>query len=1044
MGLADLSIRRPVFAWMLMAALVLFGGIAFFRLGVSQLPDVDFPVITALVRLEGAAPEVMETDVVDPIEDVLTTIEGVREVSSTARQGQATVTVEFELDRDIDLALQDVQTKIAQAQRLIPHQLDDEPEITKSNPVDNPILWLGLSGTRSPGEIADYARFTLRPRIQTITGVAEVMMGGFRQRNVRIWIDREKLEREGVTVPDVLRALEREHAEVPAGRLETGARERNVQAEGEALSAAELREVVVLRRKEGGHDVRLRDIAAVDAQGLEDKRRIARVDGLPAIGLGIKKKRGANAVEVARLVKAEVEEIKADLPADLQLGINFDGTKYIEESTREILFAILLAVFLTGFVCWAFLGSLSATLNIVLAIPTSLLGVIAAFYFLGFSLNTFTLLGISLAIGIVVDDAIMVLENIFRHREMGKPRVRAAREGAREITFAALAATVAIVAIFAPVAFMSGIMGKFFFQFGVTLSLAVMLSLLEALTLTPMRAAQLGGSAGRDTRVGKLMEAIFHRLARGYRALLGRSLRRPGLVLLGCFALFGASLLLFGEIGREFVPPQDQGLIFARIETPVGSSIDYTDERIRECEARIAAHKDVISRYFVAIGGFGGGEVNVAILFLTMVPHERRSLTQQQFMQVLRKDLNEVPDVKALLQDLSLSGFSATRGMPVEFSIRGPSFEVLAEKQKEIMERMRASGRFVDVFSNYLGGMPEIRIHPDRDRATALGVSIRSIGQTVQALVGGIRVGKFKEGGHRYDMRMRLISGQRVRAEDIRELYVRSESGELVRLDQVTHDEQASALLAINRKGRERAVTIFANMAEGVAQAQAIEEAERISAAVLPRGYGITISGSAQTFRESTDSLVFALVVGIAVAYMVLASQFNSYLHPITVLLALPFSVTGALVAIYITGYTLNIYSMIGLILLMGIVKKNSIILVDYTNKRREAGAEPREALLDACPVRLRPILMTSIATIAAAVPAAVLVGPGGEVRAPMAVAVIGGALVSTVLTLFVVPCFYLVAEKAKARVWPRRPGAAETEAEEEKEAQEVEAGTTT
>jgi multidrug efflux pump len=1021
-SLADLSIRRPVFAWMLMVALVVFGLISGSRLGVSQLPDVDFPVITVSLTLEGAAPEIMESDVVDVIEDVLTTIEGVREISSSSREGQATVTVEFELERNIDLALQDVQTKIAQAQRRLPRDLDP-PIVTKTNPEDNPVMWLGLSGTRSPGDIADYARYTLRPQLQTLPGVAEVMMGGFRERNMRVWIDRKALERERVTVPDVVAAIRREHVEVPAGRIETATRERNVRAEGEALSVDELKEVTVLNRE--GRIVRVRDIAGVEF-GLEDKRRIARVNGLGAIGLGVKKQRGANAVAVAQRVKAEVEKIKKTLPKDLELGTNFDGTKFIEESTHEIEFAIVLAVILTAVVCWVFLGSMSATFNVILAIPTSLIGALAAFYFWGFTLNTFTLLGLSLAVGIVVDDAIMVLENIYRHHEMGKDKVRAAREGANEITFAALAATIAIIAIFLPVAFMKGIMGKFFFQFGVTLSITVALSLLEALTLTPMRSSQFMGKSGHETRVGRLMEALFKRLAGAYRSVLARALRRPAVVLAFCFAAFAASIALTGRIGKEFVPPQDQGILLARIQTPVGSSIEYTDRALHECEEKLVSHPEV-ARYFGAVGGFGGGEVNSAILFVTMVPPEQRRISQQQFMGILRQEWNSIPDVKAFIQDLSLSGFSAQRGFPVEFSIRGPNFDVLAAKQDEMMDRMRATGLFVDTDSDYLVGMPEIRIVPDRDRAADLGVSMEDIGQTVQALIGGIRIGQFKESGRRYDLRIRLLSAQRVRAEDIENLYVRSKTGQLIELRQVVKIEQHPTLLTINRRGRERAISIFSNVAPGAAQDRALQKVEEIAREVLPPGYKAVLSGSAQTFRESFQSLIFALVLGIAVAYMVLASQFNSYLHPVTVLLALPFSVTGALIALYLTGHTLNIYSMIGLVLLMGIVKKNSIILVDYTNQRREEGMPPLEALLDACPVRLRPILMTSIATVAAAVPAALVIGPGGEVRAPMAVAVIGGVIVSTLLTLIVVPCFYIVAERVKARL---RRGAPEVPVE--------------
>jgi len=1016
--LADVAIKRPVFAWMMMAALVIFGGISFTRLGISQLPDVDFPVITVELTLEGAAPEIMESDVADIVEDVVSTVEGVREIASVCRQGRCTVTIEFQLERKIDLALQDVQTKIAQAARRLPRDLDP-PVVTKTNPEDQPILWIGLSGARSPQEISDYARFTIRPKLQTLPGVAEVMMGGYLERNVRIWVDAQALERNGATIPEVTAALGREHREIPAGRIETAARERNVRSEGEALTLDEVRGVVV-RRNPDGSLLRLGALAGIE-DGLEDRRRVARVNGLPAIGMGVKKQRGANAVEVGRSVKAAVKAIKAALPPDLDIGINFDGTQFIEESTEEVEFELVLAIFLTGFVCWLFLGSFSAAFNVLLAIPTSIVGVFAAFYFLGFTLNTFTLLGLSLAVGIVVDDAIMVLENIYRHREMKKDARTAASDGAREITFAALAATVAIIAIFLPVAFMTGIMGKFFFQFGVTLSVAVGLSLLEALTLTPMRAAQMGGESHERTGLlGRTVDAAFVRLNALYGRSLALSLRAPVATLLVAGGIFGGSIDLAGKVGKEFVPPQDQGRVLTRIVMPVGSSLDYTDEVLRRCE-RFLASRPEVERVFLAVGGFGGGEVNTAILFTTLRPLGERTVTQAQFMQACRKEFNSIPDTKAFIQDLSLSGFTAQRGFPIELSIRGSSFDTLAVKQAELTERMRASGLMVDIDTDYLVGMPEVQIVPDRDRAADLGVSMAAIGETVQALIGGIRLGKFKEAGHRYDMRVRLRQDQRLAADDVRRLQVRTERGDLVSLDQVVSIREVPTLLSINRRGRERAVSVFANMAPGIPQDRALAEVEKIAAEVLPPGYRIVFSGSAETFRESFRSLVFALVLGVVVAYMVLASQFNSYLHPVTILLALPFSVTGALVAIYIGGYTLNIYSAIGLILLMGIVKKNSIILVDYTNQRRDEMREkgepdaPRAALEEACPVRLRPILMTSFATIAAAVPAATGLGPGGEVRAPMATAVIGGVLVSTLLTLYVVPAFYLTAENVKA-----------------------------
>ncbi|MEK7755706.1 MAG: efflux RND transporter permease subunit, partial [Planctomycetota bacterium] len=479
MKISDAAIKKPVFAWMLMLALLVLGGLGGMRLGVSRMPDIDFPQVTVSLRFDGAGPEVMETDVVDVVEDVCMSIEGVKEITSSSRQDQASVTIEFEIGRDIDMALQDVQTKIAQAQTRLPRGIEP-PTVTKQNPEDQPIMWVGLSGPRPPQVLSDLARYKVRERLQTVPGVGEIMLGGYRERNVRIWIDEERLEARQLTVTDVLDALRREHLEMPAGRLESTSREVNVRTEGEALDIEQFRSIVISER--GGAQTLLRDVAIVE-DGLEDRRRIARSMGMPAQGMGVKKQRGANAVAVAQGIKAMVEKIRKELPPDVSLDVVFDGTSAVEEAIHEIFFTLILAVVLTSLVVWLFLGSISSTINVLLSIPTSIVGTFAAMYFLGFTFNTFSLLALSLAVGIVVDDAIMVLENIFRRAEGGEGRVRASVSGARQIAFAAMAATAAIVAIFLPVAFMKGIIGKFFFQFGVTISVCVLLSLLEALTL---------------------------------------------------------------------------------------------------------------------------------------------------------------------------------------------------------------------------------------------------------------------------------------------------------------------------------------------------------------------------------------------------------------------------------------------------------------------------------------------------------------------------------------------------------------------------------
>src|SRR5687768_13432016 len=625
MKITEACIKNPVFAWMLMAATVVFGGVAATRIGISQFPDVDFPTISVSAAWEGAAPEVMEHDVVEPIEEALMQVEGVRNITSTSRQGGGNVTVELDLARNVDLALQDVQTRIAQVQRRLP--LDTEPPVvSKPNPEDQSIMWIGLSGPYSPQMLADFARYRVKERLQTVPGVGEIQVGSV-ERNIRIWIDSDKLDERRVTAGEVLRAIQQQHVELPAGRLETSGREVNVRVLGEAFNLDEFRRLVV--KDVEGSPVYLSDVAMVE-DGFEDVRRISRVNGEPAQGMGIRKQRGSNAVAVARGVKEAIVEIQKTLPAGMELGINFDSTKFIEESVHEIQFELLLSVILTAFICWLFLGSFGATLNVILAIPMSLLGTVACIYFFGFTLNTFTLLGLALAVGIVVDDAIMVLENIFRHGEMGKDRVRAAREGTAEISFAALAATLAICAIFIPVVFMKGVIGKFFLQFGVTLCVAVLLSYVEAITLAPARSAQmLKTGAQRQTRLGHYVDVAFDKLAHGYSKVLAMGLRRPISVLALAVIVFAASIYVFKTLPSEFVPSQDQSRLMIRVQTAVGSDLSETDRVFRRAETFLQQQPEV-ERVFGNVGGFGGGQVNTGIVFVTLKPPKERKRAQHE------------------------------------------------------------------------------------------------------------------------------------------------------------------------------------------------------------------------------------------------------------------------------------------------------------------------------------------------------------------------------------------------------------------------------
>jgi multidrug efflux pump len=1016
MNITEVCVKKPVFAWMLMAATVIFGVVAISRIGISQFPDVDFPTINVTATWEGAAPEVMENDVVEILEEALVQVEGMRTITSVSQQGAANITLELDISRNVDLALQDVQTKVAQAQRRLPKDMDP-PVIAKTNPEDQPIMWITLSGPFPQRVLSDFTRYRVREKLQTIPGVGEITLGGALERNIRIWLDAGRLDERALTVNDVILALQREHIELPAGRLETTGREVNIRILGEALDLETLRRIVI--QDTGGSPIYLEDVALVE-DGFEDVRRMARVNGTPAQGIGVKKQRGANAVAVAHLIKQAIAEVQKTLPEGMILDFNYDSTKIIEESVKEIQFELILSVLLTALVCWMFLGSFSSTLNVVLAIPMSLLGTTAIIYFLGFTFNTFTLLGMALAVGLVVDDAIMVMENIYRHAEGGKKLVLAALDGTKEISFAALAATLAVVAIFAPVVFIKGVIGRFFLQFGVTLCLAVLLSYVEAVTLAPSRCSQfLKTSREVRSRAGILMDRSFSWLSKKYASVLKKGLKRPVLILVISLVLFLGSLWLMTILPKEFVPSQDMSLMLVRLQTAVGSDISETDKLVRQAEDLIAAHPEV-ARRFVVIGGMRSSGVNSAFMFVTLVPPRQRKLNQNQFTVILRRELNSVPGIRAVIQDISQRGFTAQRGFPVEFSVRGSDWDQLVKISQDMMTKLESSGLVVDLDTNYLLGMPELRIRPNRSRAADIGVSIDDVATTLSTLVGGIRVGKYSSGGRRIDVRLKLLANQRSRPEDLARLRVRTRTGELVPLSALVTYSEEPALQAITRQDRERAITVFANVAPGHSQEEALNLVEKMSAH-LPLGYRAVLGGASVTFRESMQSLLFALWMGIAIAYMILASQFNSFLHPVTVLSILPLSIIGAVLALLLAHQSLNIFSMIGLLLLMGIVKKNSIILVDYAGQFREQGLDAREAMEKAGPIRLRPILMTAISTLMAALPPAMGLGPGSEIRTPMAIAVIGGLVLSTILSLVVVPAFYVTADRIVVRIKERK-----------------------
>ncbi len=1006
MNITELCLKRPVLAWMLMAATVLFGIIATTRIGVSQFPDVDNPTVTVSVSWPGAAPEDIETGVINPIEDAMSQVTGVLTLSSSARQGSARVTATFDLSRNIDLALQDTQAKIAQVQRSLPTSAQ-APIVSKSNPDDQPILTVGLSGPFSRQLLADVARYQVEDMLETIPGVGQIQTMGYLDRNIRIWVDADKLVATGTTVTDISSALQKQHITVPGGELDSGGRAFDVRVVGEVPDLETMRSIVV--RSSGLTTVRLRDVALVE-DGFVDVTSYARNDGETVQALGILKQPGSNAVSVAKSVRAALDSLGKTLPPGMKLGVIFDTTGFIQESIDEIALELGLAVVLTGLVCWLFLGSLSATANVLFAIPMSLFGTIAVLYFAGFTLNTFTLLGLSLAVGLVVDDAVMVMENIFRHAEMGKDRMRAAGEGTHEITFAALAATVAVIAIFMPVAFMSGMIGKFFLQFGVTLSVAVAISYVEAISLAPARCAQMLTTSSHASRgvIGRMADRGFEALSRGYGWALARSLRAPWVVLGIAVLVLGLAGVAYTRIQQEFVPSQDQSRLAVRLTTAVGTTLDETDSFAQRAEKILEERPEVA-------GVMTSVSPGSASLQVSMVPPSQRKATQMEFATTIRKLLT-MPGLRVSVQDLSQQGFGGSKGFPVEFSVRGSDWPTLVGLAARLQQEATTSGVLTDVQSDYQLGAPELVVSPDRGRATDVGVSVQDIATTVSALVGGVVVGQYSNAGRRMDVRLRLTASQRSRPEDLASLRVRTGTGTLVPLSSVVQMTEQAELQQINHADRERAITITANVAPGHSQGDALAYVQTLASSA-PTGYRIVLGGQSSQFGDAMTSLLFALAVGILVAYMVLASQFNSMLHPVTVLTILPLSVAGAMFALLAANKTLNVFSMIGLLLLMGIVKKNSIILVDYANEVREReGTTAHEAMLKAGPVRLRPILMTAVATLMAAVPSALGLGPGSETRGPMADAVIGGLVLSTALSLLVVPAFYVVSDRLRRR----------------------------
>jgi hydrophobe/amphiphile efflux-1 (HAE1) family protein len=1008
-NLVELSVKRPVFAWILMASIVIFGAISLNRLGVSQMPDIDFPVLSIGVNYEGAAPQVVEAEILEPLEERLLSIEGVTQMSSSARQGAGSVTLEFDIDRDVNVALQEVQSALGQL-RLPPGV--DPPVVRKQNPEEDPILIVSVSaGSGEFRELIDWTNEFLLDQLRFLPGVGEVGVGGFSERNLRIWLDKEKLVFYELTISDVVDALRTQHLENAAGQFTSGDQELRVRWLGEATDPKEVGDIRILRR--GGREIldraiRIRDVARVE-DGLSDIRRLARFDGKPAVAIQVRKQRGTNEVTVAEAVQDRLKELKDRFPEGYSYRVNVDFTQSTKSTVGLTVEKLWIAAAITILVCFLFLGNLSSALNILFSIPVSIVGTFTILYFSGFTLNLFTLLALTLSISIVVDDAIMLLENIVRHSRMGKRPTRAAIDGSLEVLPAATAATLAVLAVFLPVIFMDGVIGRFFFQFGVTMSAAVILSLLEAVTITPMRAAAFLRAGSKTNRFELALDHGFEKFSDRYRRSLVPFLKRPGTTVLVSTALFALSLVSLKYVRQEFVPAQDQNLIILSAQTPPGTSLARTDEMASKIEAILKTQKEVAG-YFVSVGAGGpAASTNQIFMPLTLVPKSERSLKHTDVMNELRKKFSELKGGRVVMRDISTRNLSSGRPNPIALSVRGPDLQVLQTKTRELVEFLEQQKLGVDVDTDYREGLPELLITPNREAMAARSVSVDQVGAVLAGSVGGIRQGRFTREGRRFDVRFKVEESQILKKEDLGRLFVRTTAGQLIRLTELVTITESRAAQAISRVNRQRAITVTGNIAPGQSQGVVLERLQSEARRILPTGYGLALEGASAGFAQSFKSLSGALWIGILIAYMVLAVQFNSFLHPIPVLMALPFSVSGAFLSLWAFDVSINLFSFIGLIVLMGIAKKNSILLVEFTNQVRARGVQAvDQALLEACPVRLRPIIMTSVATVAAALPLLIPGGLGAETRIPMGLAIVGGTLVSTVLTLYVVPAMYL------------------------------------
>jgi multidrug efflux pump len=1021
MKLSDISIRRPVFASMMSLALVLFGVIGYRLLPVREYPDVDPPIISVSTVLVGANPQVVESAITDPLEEELSTVPGLRTLTSRSSEQVSNITLEFNLERDVDDAAQDVRDRVSRARGRLPQDIE-EPVIAKQEADAQPFYWLALTGANySLLQLSDIADRVVKARLQSLPGVGQAAIFGERRYSMRVWLDPTALTAHQLTVQDVESAIQSRNVEVPAGRIESQRREFSVRTLGELKTPDEFADLTVANQ--GGQLVRLRDLGHVEL-GPEDIRSVLRYNGTSAVAIGVVRQSKSNLIEVADAIGAELPAIQAQLPPGVEIIPAFDGSTFVRRSISEAQETLIIAAVLVILIIFVFLRNLRATIIPGLAIPASIISAFAVMYFLGFSVNNLTLLALTLAIGIVVDDAIIVLENAYRHQEeLGESPETAAINGTREIAFAVIATTISLVAVFIPLAFLKGNTGRLFNEFGIAVAGSVVISGFVDLTLTPMLSARILRVPPRHGRMYKVLERGFDAIATGYGRLLERALRHRRLVVIGALGTLALAVVFFSSLKREFIPPEDKGYFVVFTIAPEGSTLEYTDQYQRQVEQIIGGTKDVEGNF--SIIGFGGN-VASGIMFVRLTDWDKRSRSVDDILNEVRPRLFGIPGIFAFAQNPPAFGF----GNPVQFVVQNPNFDSLKFAKDTMVTRARGITGLLNVDTDLRVNKPQLEVNFDRDRAEDLGVPIRDVAGTFQTLLGGRRVSTFTRDNKLYDVMVQLEAEDRATPSDMTGLFVRSENGGMVQMSSLIKSAENVGPRQLNHFNRVRNFTLQASLAPGFTLGEALDSLNALATEVLPRGSSVALAGESRELNESGSSLYFAFLLALVVVFMVLASQFESLVHPFTVLLAVPLAVTGALITLWIAGSTINLYSQIGMILLIGLVTKNSILLVEYANQLKERGMTSLDAVREAGRIRLRPILMTSVATIMGAIPIAYGLGAGSISRRPLGYAIVGGLLFSTALTLFLIPVVYVLfdglRERRLARAEQRRLTAAE------------------